>query len=111
MNFYNEIAAKVKAGKKISSIGIPGYYFFMLFHDRLIKQLFYKGVTYEMNFIPVDDVPDRCIVINDKTCRDFEVFVTMTTNMLEHYSEGLSVGIQLEDEYFQIIFEVLETNE
>lgn len=109
---YGELIDKLKAKEHIKSREIPGTWFFYLLQDGAIKTVAYKGNSYEVNFIPSKPVSSGLFIIDDKLCKTgfdaMNMFETIVRGIID---DGLHLFITLDEEYFEIILEKLESNE
>ncbi len=108
---YNEIMGKVKAKQFVPVDKITGEQMFMLMRDQVINNVRAFGTLYEINMIPIDYYPASCIIINDNTCPTFRECEKIINKMLQYYKNQQSINIELENEWFHIEIDILETEE
>ena len=114
---YIELVQKLRNKETIdvSTVKVTGMQLIMLFQDREIKSVQMDNVVYEINFIPMDAnnpalIWDPIITINEKTCDTFRQGCKILKQFVEKYKKHERIFVHFEDEYFEIILEVLETN-
>lgn len=107
---YSEIVEKVRHHKNLSSKDITGFQLIMLFQDREIKDIVYHGNKFEINFIPITSAFEPYILKEEElsTFRDGE-------RIIEHwvhcYDVKKAIYVQIENEYFEVILDLLESAE
>jgi len=116
---YIELVQKIRNKETINAneVKITGMQLIMLFQDREIKNVQMDDALYEINFIPMDVNADNAtliwnpiITINEKTCDTFRQACKIFSQFVEKYKKHERIFIHFEDEYFEVILEVLETN-
>ena len=114
---YVELVQKIRNKETIdaSAVKITGMQLIMLFQDGEIKSFQMDDAVYEVNFIPVnadhhsDLIWNPIITINEKTCETFRQGCRIFNQFVEKYKKHERIFIHFEDEYFEVILEVLET--
>lgn len=108
---YNEIVDTIRAEKPILNSEINGEQLIMLIRDHVIKTVNSFGTVYEINMIPIDYYPASCIMVNIDTCPTFNEGEKVITKMLQYYKSKQPINIELEDKWFHIEIDILETEE
>lgn len=108
---YEEFANKLKTDGRVKSSECTGEWFFMLIHDRIIKTIQYNGKLYEVNFIPLEYSLASLIIINEENCKTYHNAEERIVDIIKNINLGNRVSISLQDEYFEVIIEVLEADE
>lgn len=106
---YEEIVDKLNNGDKILVNEVSGTQLFMLIHDHVIKNVMVRDALYEFNFIPVDEPTGNCIFIDDNTYPVGSNFKELFRAIIRNYETEQTVGIAINDEYFVLNIEILET--
>jgi len=107
---YSEIVEKVRKHEDLSSKDITGFQLIMLLQDKEVKNVKYHDNLFEVNFIPMTYAFEPDILKEEElpTFRDGE-------KMIEHwihcYDIKKSIYVQIENEYFEIILDLLESAE
>ena len=108
---YADVVNKVQAKEHIKAKEIPGTWFFYLFQDGIIKTVSYKNNLYEVNFIPSAPVSTGLFIIDDQMCKTGFDAMNMFETIVRGVVDGLKLVIALDEEYFEIKLEMLESNE
>lgn len=108
---YGEIVNKITAHERIKAKDIPGTWFFYLLQDGVIKQISFHGNIYEINFIPSAPISSGLFIVDDKLCKTGDDAVDMLATIIRGVVDGLNLYIVLDEEYFEIKLELLESNE
>ena len=90
---------------------MPGTWFFYLIQDGIIKTVSYKNNIYEVNFIPSTPVSTGLFIINDQMCKSGFDAINMFETIVRGIVDGLHLFIELDEEYFEVKLELLESNE
>ena len=107
---YSEIVEKLRNHKILSSKDITGFQLIMLLQDNEVKSISYHGNIFEVNFIPITFAFEPYILKEEElpTFRD-------GAKIIEHwvlcYDVKKAIYVQIEDEYFEVILDLLESNE
>ena len=108
---YGEIVNKITAHEHIKAKDIPGIWFFYLLQDGVIKHVSFHGNTYEINFIPSAPVSNGLFIVDDKLCKTGADAIDIFETIIRGVVDGLNLYIVLDEEYFEIKLELLESNE
>lgn len=108
---YNEIITKVHMGQRVYLKDVSGIQFMQLLHDKIIKQIQYDDDVYEINFVPIEEHLANCIYVNDRTYPIGSDTPDIIRKLMRCYKAHEPISMDLDDECFQIIVEVLETKE
>lgn len=106
---YEEIVDKLNNGDKVLVSEVSGTQLFMLIHDHVIHNVWVRDALYEFNFIPVDEPTWDCIFINDELYPAGKSFNELFRAIIRNYETEQTVGIAINDEYFVLNIEILET--
>lgn len=106
---YEKIIDKLNHGDKVLVSEVSGTQLFMLIHDHIIKNVMLRNTLYEFNFIPVDEPTCNCIFIDDNTYPAGSSFDGLFREIVRTYEEKQVIGIAINDEYFILEMEILET--
>lgn len=107
---YSEIIEKVRNHESFPVTELSGFQLLMLIRDKEIKSIKCNGNVFEINFIPITYAFDPYILKEEKLrlYRDGE-------KMIEHwihcYDVKKAIYIQIENEYFEVILDILESAE
>ena len=106
---YEEIINKINSGVKVFANEVSGTQLFMLIHDRIINGVQFRNTLYEFNFIPIEEPTRNCIFINDELYPVGKSLEELFHTIICSYEEKQIIGIALNDEYYTLELEVLET--
>ena len=97
---YYEIVEKVRNNERLPITEVSGFQLIMLMQDREVKNIGYHGNVFEVNFIPITYA--------------FETF-RAGEKIIEHwihcYDVKKAIYVQIENEYFEVILDLLESAE
>ena len=105
---YSEIVEKVRNHENLSSKDITGFQLIMLLQDKEIKDFVYRGNRFEINFIPVTYAFEPYI-LNEEELPTFRDAERIIEHWVHCYDVKRTVYVQIEDEYFEIILDLLES--
>lgn len=109
---YFECCEKIRNKEKVSMNEVQGYWIFCMLHDRVMKNVKYKNKTYEVNFLLRENSLGTLFVINETTCKEWDDACTIFSKIVNNIEDcGNRVSICIDDEYFEIELEILETDE
>ena len=111
MYTYNELVEKIQNQEPVACKDISGVQVFMLLHDRVVKSVKNHNTIYELNFLPVDYNVEETLRINEQTCPTYSSCGKMIDYIVKQFKKHLPIYIELEDELYEIIVEVLVSNE
>ena len=106
---YEKIIDKINSGVKVPVSEVSGTQLFMLIHDRIINSIKFRNTLYEFNFIPTEEPTWDCIFINDEIYPVGKSLDELFRAIIRSYEEKQIIGIALNDEYYTLEIEVLET--
>ena len=108
---YSDIVNKLRNNEEINCSEVNGIQLIMLLQDREIKNIqMADGSIYEVNFIPAKyDEYTLYHELNEQNYPDFEAVANFFKWVVKGYKEGIKTFIKFEDEYFEIILDLLET--
>ena len=106
---YEEIVNKLNANQTVPRSEVNEFQTFMLLRDRVITTLRSKQTLYEINFIPVEEEGDVVLFVTQDTHGTHDDALNKLGLIVDRYLKNENVYVQLEDELFQVIVEVLET--
>lgn len=107
---YSEIVEKIRNHECLSMKDISGFQLLMLIQDNEVKNISYHGNIFEINFIPITYAFEACVLKEEKlpTFNDGEKIIE---HWIHCYDVNKSIYVQIEDEYFEIIIDLLESAE
>ena len=107
---YSEIVEKIRNHESLFSEDITGFQLIMLLQDREIKDFRYHGNRFEINFIPITYAFEVYILKEEElpTFRDGEKIIE---HWVHCYDVKKAIYVQIENEYFEIILDLLESAE
>jgi len=112
MYTYSELVEKIQKQEPVSFKEISGVQVFMLLHDRVVKSVNNYNTIYELNFLPADySVKETIIHINEMTCPTYSSCGRVIDSIINQFKKHLPIYIMLEDELYELVVEVLESNE
>lgn len=105
---YFEIVEKIRNHEKLSAKDINGFQLIMLLQDKEVKNISYHGNLFEINFIPITYAFEAYILKEEEfpTFRDGEKIIE---HWIHCYDVNKTIYIQIENEYFEVILELLES--
>lgn len=107
---YSEIVEKVRKHERLPITEVSGFQLLMLIQDKEVKNISYHGNVFEINFIPITFTWEPYILKEEElpTFRDGE-------RIIEHwvhcYDVKKAIYVQIENEYFEVILDLLESAE
>lgn len=107
---YSEVVEKIRNNEKLMGSEISGKQLMMLLQDKEIKNISFKGKLYEVNFVPVTfafEADD----IDDVSCPNIGSLTKFFDKWVDNYEREQHNYIQMDGEYFELILDILETNE
>ena len=111
---YSDIVNKLRNNERISCSEVNGIQLIMLLQDGEIKNIRMGDdySVYEVNFVPTKyDEYTLYHELNEQNCFDFNAAANFIKGVVKSYKEGIRTFIKFEDEYFEIILDLLETAE
>lgn len=107
---YAEVVERIRKHKGVKASDITGMQMIMLLQDREIKTVIMHGNEYEIYFIPVT-YAFEAIELSDVNCPTLYNAERFLEEWIERFENNKDIFVQIEDEFFQIIIDVLETVE
>ena len=105
---YVDIVTKIKNNEKLSSGDITGVQLINLVRNKVIKDIVYKGIRYEINFIPIT-FSFTAIDITEEAYPKFRDAEDLITRFINCYYTSTECYVKISEEYFEIVLDVLET--
>ena len=107
---YFEIVEKLRNHEHLSTKEVSGFQLLMLIQDKEIKNIRYHGNIFEINFIPIISVLEPYILKEEElsTFRDGEKIIE---HWVHCYDVNKAIYVQIENEYFEVILDLLESAE
>lgn len=105
---YSEIVKKVRNHEDLSITDVTGFQLIMLIRDREIKDIVYFGNKFEVNFIPITYAFEPYILKEEELSR-FREGERIITRWIHYYNEQKPIYVQIENEYFEVILDLLES--
>lgn len=105
---YSEIVEKVRNHEDLSITDVNGFQLIMLLRDKEVKDIVYFGNKFEVNFIPITYAFEPYILKEEELSRlrDGERIIT---RWIYYYNEQKPIYVQIENEYFEVILDLLES--
>lgn len=105
---YFEIVEKIRNHEKLSAKDINGFQLIMLLQDKEVKNISYHGNLFEINFIPITYAFEAYVLKEEEfpTFRDGEKIIE---HWVHCYDVNKTIYIEIENEYFEVILELLES--
>jgi len=105
---YSEIVEKVRKHEKVPTKDINGFQLIMLLQDKEVKNISYHGNIFEINFIPITYTFEPYVLKEEDfpTFRDGEKIIE---HWIHCYDVNKTIYIQIENEYFEVILDLLES--
>ena len=106
---YDKIVEKMRKKERVMSREITGFQHFKLLRDRVIPDVKCENIIYEINFIPTP-FSFNTIDLDEKE-EDIGYFdaLNIVATWIEKYEKKQSIYVKLEDIYYEIIIDILET--
>ena len=105
---YSEVIEKVRRHEAIPRQDVSGFHLLLLMRDKEITNINYYGNVFEVNFIPIAYAFEAHVLKEEELST-----VTDGEKIIEHwvhcYDVKKSIYVQIEDEYFEIKLELLES--
>lgn len=107
---YCEIVNKIETGQEVECRDIGGMQLMHLFFDRVLKSFEYHQVLYEINFLPIEYNDSKIFhEINNDTCFDFTTATNFLEGFVNSFKNNVGIFIKFEDNYYEIVLDILET--
>lgn len=109
---YKEVVERIRENRPVSIKDCKGIWFFYLIQDGEIKNVKYNHTLYEVNIIPCG-MCDVFYNITDESCQKWGDALHYMEYMLKYLTEQnqSSVYVTIDEEYYKIVVEALETDE
>lgn len=108
---YEDLIKKLENKETISSDDVTGCQVFMLLHDHVLKNVDMSGNIYELNFLPIDEIPCDYIKMTEEEYGTYYSIRGVMEFIITRASNDKPVFMCLNNEYFELKVEVLETRE
>lgn len=108
---YSEIVEKLRNKAPVPASEITGLQLIMLLQDKEIKNISYFGNVFEVNFIPIPYAFAPSYVLKEDDLPTFLDGERIIKQWFSYYKEKKSFYIQIEDEYFEVVLDLLESAE
>ena len=108
---YTEVVNKLRSNERVRCEDVKGYWMFYLLLDREVKNIQCRHKTYEVNFIPAVPCSSGVFVINERTCPDWGDALSIMDTIINAIEDGLHRYVVVDEEYFEVKLEVMETDE
>ena len=108
---YTEVVNKIRSKERLFPEDFKGYWMFHLLLEREIKDVQCHHKTYEVNFIPVEPCNSGVFVINERTCPNWTDACFIMNTIIQAIEDGLHRYVVIDEEYFEVKLEVMETDE
>ena len=107
---YSEIVEKVRKNENLASKDVTGFQLLMLIQDKEVKNIRYHGNMFEINFIPITYAFEPYILKEEElpTLHDGEKIIE---HWVHCYDVKKAIYVQIENEYFEVILDLLESAE
>lgn len=105
---YSEIVEKVRNHGCLSMTDVTGFQLLMLIRDKEIKTINHYGNIFEVNFIPITYAFEPYILKEEELSR-FRDGERIITHWIHCYDVKKSIYVQIENEYFEVILDLLES--
>lgn len=109
---YEEVIRKFNNKEVVYSNEITGYQIFRLLLDRIVTTInVHNGDVYEFNFIPVeDDTPSTFIDMNEQYNTYYSIHDVVEL-IIKEYTANHNIFMRLDNKFFELKVEALETRE
>lgn len=107
---YSEIVEKIRNHESLASKDVTGFQLIMLLQDKEIKEVAYHGNKFEINFIPVT-YAFKAYVLKEEELSSFHDGEEIIMRWIHCYDAKEPIYVQIEDEYFAVILDLLESAE
>lgn len=107
---YSDIVTKLRNKETVYGSEVSGYQLIMLLQDREIKNVKLDNTLYEVNF-NIITYSFSATDITEENCPTIRHAHKVIADWVNHYKSGLPSYIHMDNEYFEIIIDVLETKE
>ena len=107
---YSEIVEKIRNHERVSTKEVNGFQLLMLIQDKEVKNISYHGNLFEVNFIPITYAFEAYVLKEEElpTFRDGEKIIE---HWIHCYDVKKAIYVLVENEYFEIILDLLESAE
>jgi len=108
---YIEIVEKIRGGEKVNLSTVTMPQVFMCMHDRVVKNIGINNDIYELIFIPIEEPVGKVIYMDEEHYPTTHDIFNLLQEIFDTIKENNSITMLLEDEFFELKLEVLETKE
>ena len=105
---YFEIVEKIRNHEHFPITEISGFQLLMLIQDKEVKSIGYCGNIFEINFIPVT-YAFEAYVLKEEELPTFHDGEKIIEHWVHCYDVKRAIYVQIENEYFEIILDLLES--
>lgn len=107
---YSEIVEKIKTGKTVECYNLDGMQLMRLFLDQVLKNFEFDGILYEINFIPMEYDSSKIFhELNDDNCFNFPAATNFLKGFVNSFENNVDIFIKFENNYYNIVLDILET--
>ena len=106
---YSEIVERLRNKTPVPASEITGLQLIMLLQDKEIKEISYHGNVFEINFIQITYTFAPSYVLKEDELPTFLDGERLIRQWVHYYEEKKSLYIQIEDEYFEVVLDLLES--
>ena len=105
---YSEIVKKIRDYGCLPINDVSGFQLLMLIQDNEIKNINYRGNIFEINFIPITYAFEP-YVLKEEELPTFQDGEKIIEHWIHCYDVKKAIYVQIEDEYFEVILDLLES--
>ena len=107
---YSEIVKRLRNHERLSINEMNGFQLLMLLQDKEIKRINSHGNIFEINFIPITYAFNPCI-LKEEELSSYKDGEKIIEDWIHCYNIKRAIYVQIEDEYFEVILDLLESAE
>ena len=107
---YFEIVEKLRNHEILSSKDVTGFQLIMLLQDKEVKNINYHDNVFEINFIPITYAFEPYI-LKEEELPTFRDVAKIIEHWVHCYDVKKAIYVQIENEYFEVILDLLESAE
>lgn len=107
---YSEIVKKIRTYGCLPINDVNGFQLIMLIQDHEVKNINYRGNIFEINFIPIPMAyPFEPYVLKEEELPTFLDGEKIIEHWIDCYNVKKAIYVQIEDECFEVILDLLES--
>ena len=106
---YDEIVKEMEENGRIDCGTLTGEQCFMLMRDGYVKYIDMDKSLYECNIIPYNDFKVDYIYISKSTCPNILSALDTFKKIIKKFNLEEPAYVVIEDEIFQVVIDILET--